>query len=134
MASPRWTDTAPPSCLALQDVRGKGLKFGRPVRGGRRRPQDELREPDCQPLVDPFVQGRAALRNEVSGVEVWTTASQLLDHRPRQGATAVCEVDAEVLRVDGASGRRRRGLDAPAFLRGLGGRDEAGDPPVPQAY
>ena len=121
------------SCLAPQDVRGQGLQFGCPVRGGHRWPQEELREPDGQPLVDPFVQGRAALRDEVRGVEVWTTAAQLLEHRRWQGTTAIGEVDAEVLRVDGAPGRCRRGLDALAFLRGLGGRDEAGDPPVAQA-
>ena len=31
-----------PSGLALQDVGGQGLQFGRPVRGGQRWPQDEL--------------------------------------------------------------------------------------------
>src|SRR5919108_5112854 len=103
MRQPRWNlasvvlleelmDTAAAqSCLALQDVRGKCLQFGRPVSGGRRWPQDELREPARKPLVDPFVQGRAALRDEVREVEVWTTASPLLDHRHRQRATAVGE-------------------------------------------
>jgi hypothetical protein len=35
-----------PSCLALQDVRGQGLQFGRPVRRGRRRPVALLLETD----------------------------------------------------------------------------------------
>ena len=120
------------SCLALEDVRSKGLQLGRPVSGGRRWPQEELREPDGQPFVDPFVQGRTALRDDGCGIEVGATASQLLDRRRWQGATAVGEVDAEVLRVDAAPGRRCRGLDMLAFLRGLSGRDEAGDPPVAQ--
>src|SRR3989442_6998133 len=107
MASPRWTDTAAPSGLALQDVFGKGLQFGRPVHGGRRRPQDELREPDCQPLVDPFVQGRAALRDEVRGAEAWTPAPQLLNCLPRQGPSAVLQLDAEVHRSAVTSGPHR---------------------------
>ena len=118
------------SCLAFQDVCGQGFQFGRPVRGGRRRPQDELREPDGQPLVDSFVQGCAALRDKVRGVEVWTAAAYLFDRCHWQRATAVGEVHAEVLRVDGAPGFHRRGLDALAFLRGLGGCEQAGDPPV----
>src|ERR1700752_1344275 len=104
------------SCLALQAVRGQCLQFGRPVRGGCGRPQEELREPDGKPLVDPFVQGRAALRDEVHRVEVWPTVSHPLDRRRRQGATTVGQVDAKVLRVDGASGLCRRDFDTPTFL------------------
>jgi hypothetical protein len=55
MSAARWTRVVRPeasrepttlSCLALQDVCSQGLQFGRPVRGGDHRPQDELREPD----------------------------------------------------------------------------------------
>ena len=67
-------------CLTFQDVRGQGLQLGGPVGGGHRWPQDKLREPGRQPLVDPFMQGRAALWDEGRGVEVRTTTSQLLDH------------------------------------------------------
>src|SRR5882762_4540323 len=91
-----------PSCLALQDVRGQGLQFSRPVRGGHGRPQKEFRKPDGQPCVDQFVQGHATLRNEVRGIEVWTPAAYLFNRCRWQRATAVGEVHAEVFRVDGA--------------------------------
>src|SRR5262249_42392156 len=112
------------------DVRGKGLQFGRPVRGGRHWPQDEFREPNGQPCVDPVMQGRTALRDEIRGVEVWTTAAQLFDRGYWQRATAIGEVDAEVLRVDAAPDLCRGGLDALTFRRRLSGREQAGNPPI----
>src|SRR4029450_13665437 len=83
------------SCLALHDVRSQGLQFGRPVRRGHRRPQEEFRKPDGQPGVNPFVQSRATLRDEISGIEIWTTTADLFDHRHWQRTTAIGEVHAE---------------------------------------
>src|SRR5215831_10900015 len=79
------------------------------------------------------MQGHTALRDEVRGVEVWTTAAYLFDRCHWQRTTAVDEVHTEVLRVDGAPGCCRRGLDALAFCRGLSRREQAGNPPVAQA-
>ena len=123
-----------PSCLALQDVRSKGLQFGRPVRRGHRRPQEELREPHGQPLVDPFVQGCATLRDEVlqgRGLDdgVATRSTTAAGKGPRLYVRLTPKCSGSMVRPAAAAAASTRS----AFLRGLAGRDEAGDPPIAQA-